>query len=50
MRTGESESGKGEKGIEKTLLSDDKSVFVAYLEGFEPPTYWFVARHSIQLS
>ncbi len=24
--------------------------FVACLEGFEPPTYWFVASHSIQLS
>ncbi len=23
---------------------------MARLEGFEPPTYWFVARHSIQLS
>ncbi len=23
---------------------------VACLEGFEPPTYWFVASHSIQLS
>ena len=20
------------------------------LEGFEPPTFWFVAKHSIQLS
>ena len=23
---------------------------VARLEGLEPPTYWFVASHSIQLS
>ena len=23
---------------------------LACLEGFEPPTYWFVASHSIQLS
>ena len=23
---------------------------MARLEGFEPPTYWFVARHSIRLS
>ena len=26
------------------------SIFLACLEGFEPPTYWFVASHSIQLS
>ena len=25
-------------------------VFMARLEGFEPPTFWFVAKHSIQLS
>ncbi len=24
--------------------------FLARLEGLEPPTYWFVASHSIQLS
>ncbi len=24
--------------------------FMARLEGFEPPTFWFVAKHSIQLS
>ena len=23
---------------------------VVRLEGFEPPTFWFVAKHSIQLS
>ena len=23
---------------------------MARLEGFEPPTFWFVAKHSIQLS
>ena len=27
-----------------------KAFFVAEMEGFEPPTYWFVARHSIRLS
>ena len=26
------------------------SVHLARLEGLEPPTYWFVASHSIQLS
>ena len=26
------------------------SVFLACLEGFEPPTFWFVAKHSIRLS
>ena len=25
-------------------------LFLARLEGLEPPTYWFVASHSIQLS
>ena len=25
-------------------------LFVVRLKGFEPPTYWFVASHSIQLS
>ena len=24
--------------------------FLAYHEGFEPPTFWFVAKHSIRLS
>ena len=24
--------------------------FLVRLKGFEPPTYWFVASHSIQLS
>ena len=27
-----------------------ESPFVVRLEGLEPPTYWFVASHSIQLS
>ena len=26
------------------------SAFLAHCEGLEPPTFWFVARHSIQLS
>ena len=25
-------------------------IFLARQKGFEPPTYWFVASHSIQLS
>ena len=33
----------------KTLQSFDCRVLVR-LEGFEPPTFWFVAKHSIQLS
>ena len=24
--------------------------FMVRLKGFEPPTFWFVAKHSIQLS
>ena len=27
-----------------------RTIFVACLEGFEPPTFWFVAKHSIRLS
>ena len=27
-----------------------RSVLLVRLEGLEPPTYWFVASHSIQLS
>ena len=29
---------------------DDLFIFLARPEGFEPPTLWFVARYSIQLS
>ena len=25
-------------------------LFLVRLKGFEPPTFWFVAKHSIQLS
>lgn len=25
-------------------------IFMVRLKGFEPPTFWFVAKHSIQLS
>ena len=34
----------------KELPISRKLMFVACLEGLEPPTYWFVASHSIQLS
>ena len=36
----------------KKPLHSDEGVFlcVARMEGFEPPTAWFVARYSIQLS
>ncbi len=34
----------------KRLLMTQKPFTVACLEGLEPPTYWFVASHSIQLS
>ena len=33
---------------EKSRFNDGSSL--ARHEGFEPPTYWFVASHSIQLS
>ncbi len=34
----------------KTKTAAIATVLLACLEGFEPPTYWFVASHSIQLS
>ena len=41
----ESFSGKSKK-----LNHGCGSAFLAHCEGLEPPTFWFVARHSIQLS
>ncbi len=39
------------EGIKKTGLGLTSPDFVtACLEGFEPPTFWFVAKHSIRLS
>ena len=29
---------------------ENTGFFVVRLKGFEPPTFWFVAKHSIQLS
>ena len=34
------------KGPECICIQD----LLVRLEGFEPPTFWFVAKHSIQLS
>ena len=37
--------------LTKKLLENTKSLNLnSCLEGFEPPTFWFVAKHSIQLS
>ena len=35
---------------EKPAVRELLTAGVARLEGLEPPTYWFVASHSIQLS
>ena len=37
---------RNKKTSEQSELCSD----VVRLKGFEPPTYWFVASHSIQLS
>ena len=43
-------------GFESLLVKKQKSCFLSEtgflvrLKGFEPPTFWFVAKHSIQLS
>ena len=34
----------------KNLLLKRVTGFLVRLKGFEPPTFWFVAKHSIQLS
>ena len=52
LRFGKEEQGSGADGIfckkmpEQSGLCSD----VVRAKGFEPPTYWFVASHSIQLS
>ncbi len=42
----ESHSGKKKKNQHRLVLV----LLLARPEGLEPPTFWFVARHSIQLS
>ncbi len=39
-----------EKGLGRIVQALDFSSDLARPEGFEPPTAWFVARYSIQLS
>ena len=34
----------------KRQASKEACRFLARRKGFEPPTFWFVAKHSIQLS
>ena len=38
------------KDVYKRKTSPEDEVLMARCKGLEPPTYWFVARHSIQLS
>lgn len=42
--------GGEEKGEKQKSTNIRWCFFVARLKGLEPPTYWFVASHSIQLS
>ena len=41
-------SGAHPKKINR--IPDGYPVYLARWKGFEPPTFWFVAKHSIQLS
>ncbi len=34
----------------KAAVSHGNNGFLVRQKGFEPPTFWFVAKHSIQLS
>ena len=38
------------KSSSKEKDCDVSQSILVYPEGFEPPTFWFVAKHSIQLS
>ena len=35
---------------QKKAIAKRNCFFVVRRKGFEPPTFWFVAKHSIQLS
>ena len=37
-------------GIKKVMYPNGYMTFLAHPKGFEPLTFWFVAKHSIQLS
>ena len=36
--------------VKKEVDAKASTSFLARRKGFEPPTFWFVAKHSIQLS
>ena len=38
------------KAKENSPISEEMGCFLVRRKGLEPPTYWFVASHSIQLS
>ena len=40
----------GWPAVSKTKSICFRRCFLVRLKGFEPPTFWFVAKHSIQLS
>ena len=43
-------SGAMEKSRRKQKVSGKSEDFFTRRKGLEPPTFWFVAKHSIQLS
>ena len=40
---------RANKGVRIPIKNSQKGVLKMRLEGFEPPTFWFVAKRSIQL-
>ena len=42
--------GRGKKNKTKERYDSRHISLLVRLKGFEPPTFWFVAKHSIQLS